>query len=212
MVVFLGSDNSEKSSKYFSDLLIGKSIVLFNQRDDKILNSKNPKNEKQKFKRNVSTSNKKIKISKISIKKLNLSDVYILNNLWIKYINNFFKNKKLEDKNSSKLQNLELIGAVVCILQACNKNLVSRKGVIVNRSRNCYLIAECNDDFLDPKNNWKCKVKPENGSLLLCHLFTVVKSEIHIGVYYPPVNRDSAILEDRQDLFILYGQKCSNIL
>ena len=140
-------DDSEKGFQLLSSLIVGKSIVLDNVKDVHT-NSHAVSRIKRQLDQDRKFSNKKRKLAKKGVKQeLQITQEYVnsLHKMWESYARRVFKSYK----KSSHLQQLELIGAYVVVVDTSTSSskLKGLHGIIVDQSKNSYTIAERRQEY-----------------------------------------------------------------
>ncbi len=139
------NNRSEKTTKFLTEILQGKSIVLENTRAQTEA-SKFVNRAKINLKRKeISMSNKKMKQMKLlNVHEApNADQLEILNRLWKEYTIKLIDNCKSASQLQSRLNSAELIGANIVVLEYTpNTKYVCMKGVITAVTKNCYCFTE----------------------------------------------------------------------
>ncbi len=139
------NNRNEKTSKFLTEILQGKSIVLENVKArteaSKFVN-RNKINLKRK---EMIISNKKMKKMKL----LNFNEapsadqLNILNRLWKEYITKIMDSCKGLSQLQSRMNSAELIGADVMVIEYTpNAKYIGLKGVITAVTKNCYYFTD----------------------------------------------------------------------
>ena len=134
-------DTSEKACRFFSSLLVGKSIVL-----EKPTNI-NATKVKRRSERGRMFSNKRRKLKKTNIgSELKMTQVQLesLHRTWKTYARGVLSSRKKSSHIQTRLQQLEFIGAYAVLIDAIGSSSKFRglRGIIVDQTEKCYSLAE----------------------------------------------------------------------
>ena len=138
-------DTSEKAFRFFSSLLVGKSIVLEKPRE--VSTNINATKVKRRSERGRMSSNKRRKLTKTNIgSELKMTQVQLesLHRTWKTYARGVLSSRKKSSHIQTRLQQLEFIGAYAVLIDAIGSSSKFRglRGIIVDQTEKCYSLAE----------------------------------------------------------------------